>query len=84
MPICPCCGERFTLVEPHDCRSGFRLSWAARVVLVTPTGLAVLAALFFLLGSVLLGNQWAMLVLAVVVTAVVLSACSAWAGASSR
>jgi len=44
----------------------------------------VLAALFFLLGSVLLGNQWAMLVLAVVVTAVVLSACSAWAGASSR
>ena len=84
MPTCPRCGERFTLVEPHDCRSGFRLPWAARVVLVTLTGLAVLAALFFLLGSVLLGNQWAMLVLAVVVLAVVLFACSAWTIASFR
>jgi hypothetical protein len=50
MPTCPRCGERFTLVEPHDCRSGFRLPWAVRVVLAV---LAVLLALLALLWGLL-------------------------------
>ena len=51
MPTCPRCGERFTLVEPHDCRSRFRLPWAVRVVL------AVLAVLLTLL-ALLWGLVW--------------------------